>query len=116
MKIIQLFPFLFLLSFIAKAQDKATSTQTKDSVQKMKVATVTDPEQTQSAKVIICGPSRSSLMQILYILNGKIINQLDFSKINPNNIKSMKILHPDEAKLIYGEQGANGAILIITKK
>lgn len=40
----------------------------------------------------------------------------DFNALNPNNIQSMEILKDASATAIYGSRGANGVILITTKK
>ncbi|MRX68120.1 TonB-dependent Receptor Plug Domain [Flavobacterium resistens] len=114
MKTIKFILFIFLVSYAANAQDK-TALETKDTIGKTKNSPITKETQIQTA-VIICGPSRSTLIELLYVLNGKIIDQVQFSKINPNAIESLKVLRPEEAKLIYGEQGKNGAIIIISKK
>jgi len=39
-----------------------------------------------------------------------------FNSINPNNIESIEILKDADATAIYGSRGANGVILITTKK
>ncbi|WP_294963061.1 hypothetical protein [uncultured Flavobacterium sp.] len=104
MRAIKFFPLLFLLSYMAKAQDKTGFPKEKDTIH------------VQPHKAIICGPNRSALIQILYVLDGKIIDKEKISRIKPDTIESMKALQPNEAKLIYGDQGANGAIVIISKK
>nr|WP_315851366.1 TonB-dependent receptor plug domain-containing protein [Flavobacterium anhuiense] len=38
------------------------------------------------------------------------------NQINPNDIESMKVLKPNEGKLLYGDQGANGVITVTRKK
>ncbi|RYJ40607.1 hypothetical protein [Flavobacterium anhuiense] len=116
MRAIKFLSFLFLISYIAKAQDKTASKVEKDTIQETKKLTISDSKQVQPAKVIICGPNRASLIQVLYVLDGKIIDKEKISKIKPDAIESMKALQPNEAKLIYGDQGANGAIVIISKK
>ncbi|GAA5083016.1 hypothetical protein GCM10023210_01040 [Chryseobacterium ginsengisoli] len=52
----------------------------------------------------------------LYVLNGKIINEKQFRKINQNSIKAMNVLKGSSATAIYGEKGKNGVILVTTKK
>ncbi|MFD2940483.1 hypothetical protein [Flavobacterium notoginsengisoli] len=116
MRSINLLLFVLLLSYEANAQSKTVSTPTKDTIQETKISPITEPKPVQPVKVIICSPSRSALTQIVYVLDGKIIDKAQFGKINPNSIKSMEVLKPNEAKSIYGDQAANGAIIIITKK
>lgn len=51
----------------------------------------------------------------LYVVDG-IIYPSDISTINPNDIESMDILKDASATAIYGTRGANGVIMITTKK
>ena len=44
------------------------------------------------------------------------IGQSPFSSINPSDIESIEVLKDADATAIYGSQGANGVILITTKK
>ena len=50
----------------------------------------------------------------LYVLDGMIVN--DVTHHNPNEIESMQVLKDASAAAIYGARGANGVILITTKK
>ncbi len=50
----------------------------------------------------------------LYVLDGMIVN--DVTHLNPNEIESMQVLKDASAAAIYGARGANGVILITTKK
>jgi len=50
----------------------------------------------------------------LYVIDG--ITSRDASFLNPNDIESMTILKDASAAAIYGSSGANGVILITTKK
>ena|SRR6218665_1486814 len=113
MRSINLLLFLFLFSYVAKAQDKTVS---KDTIQETKISAITEPKPVQPTKIIICAPSKSELIQIVYVLDGKIIDKVEFSKINPKTIESVKALKMNEAKSIYGERGANGAIILTSKK
>lgn len=113
MKTTNLLLFLFLFSYEVKAQDK---TVLNDTIQKIKISAITEPKPVQPTKIIICAPSKSELMQIVYVLDGKIIDKVEFSKINPKTIESAKALKINEAKSIYGERGANGAIILTSKK
>ncbi|OMP80369.1 TonB-dependent receptor [[Flexibacter] sp. ATCC 35208] len=51
----------------------------------------------------------------LYVVDG-IVYPADISTINPNDIESMDILKDASATAIYGTRGANGVIMITTKK
>lgn len=48
--------------------------------------------------------------------NGKVSTISPLSTINPNDIVSMEILKDASATAIYGAQGANGVVLITTKR
>ncbi len=48
-------------------------------------------------------------------LNGMLANS-PFNSLDPNNIESIEVLKDADATAIYGSRGANGVILITTKK
>ena len=50
----------------------------------------------------------------LYVLDGMVIHAL--GGINPNTIESITVLKIADATAIYGSRGANGVILIKTKR
>lgn len=50
----------------------------------------------------------------LYVVDGVLLNNINF--LNPNDIQSIEILKDASAAAIYGSRGANGVILITTKK
>ena len=52
----------------------------------------------------------------LYIIDGIQVNSADFASINPGDIESYNILKDATATSIYGSRGANGVIVITTKK
>ena len=54
--------------------------------------------------------------QLLFIVDGKEVNQEDFKSIQPDNIESISVLKDASAELKYGEKAKNGVILIKTKK
>jgi TonB-dependent SusC/RagA subfamily outer membrane receptor len=51
----------------------------------------------------------------LYIVNGAVMSQGDFAKINPNTIKSIETLRDGDATSIYGSRATNGAVLVTLK-
>lgn len=51
----------------------------------------------------------------LYVVDGIIFTE-DISVINPNDIESVDVLKDASATAIYGTRGANGVIMITTKK
>jgi TonB-dependent starch-binding outer membrane protein SusC len=52
----------------------------------------------------------------LYIIDGVQVNSADFASINPSDIESFTVLKDASATSIYGSRGANGVIVITTKK
>lgn len=48
----------------------------------------------------------------VYVLNGKIITENTFYKINPDTIEKMKVLKGKDATSKYGEKAKNGAVII----
>ena len=52
--------------------------------------------------------------EALYVVDGNIQN--DISSINPDDIESVEVLKDAASTAIYGSRGANGVVLITTKK
>ncbi len=52
----------------------------------------------------------------LYVIDGFPIERPDNNFINPSEIESMEVLKDASATAIYGARGANGVIIITTKK
>ncbi|WP_368124746.1 SusC/RagA family TonB-linked outer membrane protein [Bacteroides salyersiae] len=52
----------------------------------------------------------------LYVIDGVPVSSTDFAALNSNDIEYMSILKDASATAIYGSRGANGVILITTKK
>lgn len=51
----------------------------------------------------------------IYIVNGIPMEPNEFSKLNPNDFKSVEVLREEAATSIYGSRAAHGAIVITTK-
>jgi TonB-dependent starch-binding outer membrane protein SusC len=66
------------------------------------------------ANVRIRGIGSFSSVGPLYVIDGLILN--DANHINPADIESIQILKDASATAIYGSRGANGVIIITTKK
>lgn len=120
--------FSILISFAANAQEKAvskehsekkaleTSIKTKDTILETKVTMNIIKPAASPTRIIISAPSKSSIInEPLYVLDGVLINSKQFSKVNPNDIESIKILKGIEATSLYGSQGVNGVVIITTK-
>lgn len=52
----------------------------------------------------------------LYVIDNQIRSQNDFTNLNPNDIESYSVLKDVGATALYGQQGANGIIMVTTKK
>ena len=52
----------------------------------------------------------------LYVVDGMVIQNGGIENINPSDIESIDILKDASATAIYGSRGANGVILVTTKK
>ena len=50
----------------------------------------------------------------VYVVDGVMTNSIDF--LNPKDIESMSVLKDASATAIYGSRGANGVIMVTTKK
>ena len=52
----------------------------------------------------------------MYVVDGMIIQTGGIENINPSDIEAIDILKDASATAIYGSRGANGVILVTTKK
>lgn len=68
-----------------------------------------------SNRVIIRGMATiNASSNPLYVVDGVVME--DFSLLNPNDIESMEVLKDASAAAIYGARGANGVIMVTTKR
>jgi TonB-dependent SusC/RagA subfamily outer membrane receptor len=58
----------------------------------------------------------SKMTKPLYIVDGKKISNDEMTKISPDKIESISVLKDDAAISVYGKDGANGVIVVTTKK
>lgn len=80
-------------------------------------ATSTDGQPGSAVNIVIRG--NSSITQDnspLYVIDGFPIENPNNNAINPADIESIEILKDASATAIYGARGANGVIMITTKK
>ena len=69
----------------------------------------------QASRVIIRGQATiNASSEPLYIVDGVAME--NFHLINPNDIESMEVLKDASATAIYGARGANGVIMVTTKR
>jgi hypothetical protein len=52
----------------------------------------------------------------IYVIDGKIVNQETFKKIDPKNISSISVLSNEDAEKKYGKEGEKGVVEIILSK
>lgn len=52
----------------------------------------------------------------LYILDGVMIEAAQFASLNNDDIQDIQVLKDASATAIYGSRGANGVIVVTTKK
>ena len=70
---------------------------------------------TGSPRVLIRGlETINSSSSPLYVVDGVVMEDIQF--LNPNDIKSMEVLKDASATAIYGSRGANGVILVTSKR
>ncbi|WP_338768400.1 VIT domain-containing protein [Bernardetia sp. ABR2-2B] len=70
-----------------------------------------------SSNVVIRGNSSVNLnAEPLYVVDGIPMEKSDYSQINPEQVKSVSMLKNENATALYGSKGANGVIIVITKK
>jgi TonB-linked SusC/RagA family outer membrane protein len=68
-------------------------------------------------KVLIRGVrSLTASSDPLYVVDGVPLNVGSISAVNPNDIETIDVLKDASATAIYGSRGANGVVLITTKK
>jgi len=68
----------------------------------------------QSPDIRIRGTGSIASIAPLYVVDG--VFTYDISYVNPNDIESMEILKDPSSLAIFGNQGANGVIIITTKR
>jgi hypothetical protein len=79
----------------------------------------TQPVQTDPLKPMILGKMLATgniSNAPIYIVDGKIINENSFHKINPETIEKMKVLKGKDATSKYGAKAKSGAVIITLKK
>lgn len=78
------------------------------------ISVVTSGDPGSMSEVRIRGVGSFSNVGPLYVIDGMILN--DANHLNPADIESIQVLKDASAAAIYGARGANGVIIITTKK
>jgi TonB-dependent starch-binding outer membrane protein SusC len=69
-----------------------------------------------TSQITIRGGSISQDNSPLYVIDGFPVENMDMNSINPKDIESMDVLKDASSIAIYGARGANGVIIITTKR
>lgn len=74
------------------------------------------PGSTNTTVILRGVGSVNGSIEPLYVVDGMPVNTDNFRSINPNDIESISVLKDAGATSIYGNRGANGVILVKTKR
>ena len=68
------------------------------------------------SQIVIRGSTAGQDVSPLYVIDGFPVENMDLNSINPNDIESLEVLKDASSIAMYGSRGANGVIMITTKK
>ena len=68
------------------------------------------------SQIVIRGSTAGQDVSPLYVVDGFPIENMDLNSINTNDIETIEVLKDASSIAIYGSRGANGVIIITTKK
>jgi TonB-linked SusC/RagA family outer membrane protein len=80
------------------------------------VVSTNDGQPGSGSQIIIRGSSAGQDVSPLYVIDGFPVENMDLNSINTNDIESIEVLKDASSIAIYGARGANGVIIITTKK
>jgi TonB-linked SusC/RagA family outer membrane protein len=70
-----------------------------------------------SATILLRGRgSINGNQEPLFVIDGVPVDEDDFRALNPNDVENVSVLKDASASALYGNRGANGAIIITTKR
>ncbi|MCU7549247.1 TonB-dependent receptor [Chitinophagaceae bacterium LB-8] len=76
-----------------------------------------DGQPGSSMNIVVRGPNSVTQSNTpLYVVDGFPIENMDNNTINPADIESIEVLKDASATAIYGARGANGVVMITTKR
>ncbi len=75
-----------------------------------------DGQPGSEASIVIRGVGSMDDASPLFVIDGFPQEESDFTTLNPNDIESMTVLKDAASTAIYGSRGANGVIIITTKR
>jgi hypothetical protein len=59
---------------------------------------------------------KTDLTQPLFVVDGLKKSKAEFYLVNPGDIAKMEVIQANDASLLYGAEGKNGAVILTTKK
>ncbi len=68
----------------------------------------------EGARILVRGVGTLNNANPLYVVDGLLLEDIDF--LNPNDVESITVLKDASATAIYGSRGANGVVVITTKR
>jgi len=69
-----------------------------------------------NSNIFIRGIATTGSTQPLYVIDGIPRSAIDFNRLTPTDIESISVLKDAAAAAVYGTRGANGVLLITTKR
>jgi TonB-dependent SusC/RagA subfamily outer membrane receptor len=67
-------------------------------------------------KIVLRGYATMSASNVpLFIVNGSVMSQSDFNRLDPNSIKNIEVLKDAAATTLYGSEAMNGAVVVTLK-
>jgi len=87
-----------------------------DSLKEVVVTGYGSRKKKDSAGPIMIRGNASNGASPLYVIDGEIASNEAFNDINPADILSVDVLKDAKATALYGSKGANGVIIVTTKK
>ncbi len=75
-----------------------------------------DGQPGSEASIVIRGVGSMDDASPLFVIDGFPQEESDFTTLNPNDIESMTVLKDAASTAIYGSRGANGVIIVTTKR
>lgn len=76
----------------------------------------TDGQPGGATRITVRGSSVTQDASPLFIVDGFPVENMDINSINPQDIESLEVLKDASSIAIYGARGANGVIIVTTKR
>jgi len=100
---------------LLKAQNFSALDNLRGKVSGVNIFSNSDQPGAATPRVIIRGMATiNASTSPLYVVDGVVMN--NFGLVNPNDIESIEVLKDASATAIYGARGANGVIMVTTKR